>query len=241
MSRLVRLYPRAWRDRYEAEFLALVEERPLTLGDVVDTVRGAVDAHVHQQLGGDVPQPWTHRIPGLLALTGGLTYTVAIALLALSGDPDRDWGSLVAAAFLLMFFSLPGDYMADHGRRIAAALALVGGCVVVVNLVPWEVASLLGVIVVLTVVGGMLTLAAIRAGIGAARRWLVLAISVGLPAAVMIPVLVGLVSVDVSPAQALILSYGLAWILIGFRMVVRGSPTIVDLPKNPIATEVRAA
>ena len=35
MSRLVRLYPRRWRDRYEEEFLSLLEERttPRRLGD----------------------------------------------------------------------------------------------------------------------------------------------------------------------------------------------------------------
>jgi len=33
MSRLVRLYPRRWRDRYEEEFLALLKERPPTMSD----------------------------------------------------------------------------------------------------------------------------------------------------------------------------------------------------------------
>ena len=37
MSRLVRLYPRAWRDRYEEEFLTLLAERPPTFADLVDT------------------------------------------------------------------------------------------------------------------------------------------------------------------------------------------------------------
>ena len=41
MSRLVRLYPQAWRDRYEDEFIALLEERPPTPGDRLDIVRGA--------------------------------------------------------------------------------------------------------------------------------------------------------------------------------------------------------
>ncbi len=41
---LVRLYPRAWRRRYEEEFVALLEEQPLTLGVVFDVVRGALDA-----------------------------------------------------------------------------------------------------------------------------------------------------------------------------------------------------
>src|SRR6266849_4370706 len=41
---LVRLYPRAWRRRYEEEFVALLEEQPLTINVVLDVVRGALDA-----------------------------------------------------------------------------------------------------------------------------------------------------------------------------------------------------
>src|SRR4029079_7068859 len=33
VSALIRLYPRAWRERYEDEFLALLEARPPTIGD----------------------------------------------------------------------------------------------------------------------------------------------------------------------------------------------------------------
>lgn len=42
MSRLVRIYPRSWRERYGEEFLALVSERPPSLADRVDIVRGAM-------------------------------------------------------------------------------------------------------------------------------------------------------------------------------------------------------
>jgi hypothetical protein len=42
---LVRLYPRAWRQRYEAEFTALLEQQTLTVADVIDVLRGALDAH----------------------------------------------------------------------------------------------------------------------------------------------------------------------------------------------------
>jgi hypothetical protein len=39
--RLVGLYPRAWRARYEQELLALIEETPITFGVVVDLLAGA--------------------------------------------------------------------------------------------------------------------------------------------------------------------------------------------------------
>jgi hypothetical protein len=57
VSRLIRLYPRAWRARYEAEMLEVLAERPLTLGGRIDLVRAAVDAHLHPQLRWTGPAP----------------------------------------------------------------------------------------------------------------------------------------------------------------------------------------
>lgn len=48
---LLHCYPRAWRERYAAEFLALLASRPLATGHVVDILRGAVDARLRPQLG----------------------------------------------------------------------------------------------------------------------------------------------------------------------------------------------
>jgi hypothetical protein len=47
---LVRAYPRAWRVRYEDEFLAVIAERPFSLADALDIARGALDAHLHPEL-----------------------------------------------------------------------------------------------------------------------------------------------------------------------------------------------
>lgn len=41
---LIRLYPRAWRDRYGEEFVAAVGNAPLHVQQVVDIVSGAIDA-----------------------------------------------------------------------------------------------------------------------------------------------------------------------------------------------------
>jgi hypothetical protein len=43
---LTRLYPRTWRERYEAEFSALLEQCLNSPLDVVDILLGAVDAHL---------------------------------------------------------------------------------------------------------------------------------------------------------------------------------------------------
>ena len=47
MTRLIGLYPRAWRTRYEDEFLALLSDRPPDVLDRLDIVRGAIDARLH--------------------------------------------------------------------------------------------------------------------------------------------------------------------------------------------------
>lgn len=44
---LVALYPDAWRERYEDEFLALLEQCPLSLMSLIDVIVSALDAHLH--------------------------------------------------------------------------------------------------------------------------------------------------------------------------------------------------
>ena len=55
---LLRLYPRAWRERYEDEMLALLEIAAIGWRGRVDLVRGALDARIHAE----------SRVPGVAAL-----------------------------------------------------------------------------------------------------------------------------------------------------------------------------
>jgi len=48
---LLRLYPRTWRERYEDELLAMLEQRPISFLDGIDLFFGALDAHLHPHLG----------------------------------------------------------------------------------------------------------------------------------------------------------------------------------------------
>jgi hypothetical protein len=50
VSRLVRLYPAAWRARYEAELRDALALRPLTARDRLGLIRGALDAWLHPEL-----------------------------------------------------------------------------------------------------------------------------------------------------------------------------------------------
>jgi hypothetical protein len=242
MSRLVRLYPRPWRDRYEEEFLALLEERPPTMGDLLDTVWGALDAHLNPQ-GQAEPTPWTHRVPGLLALIAGAMWSVAFIAFVFWYEKAWELAGLIPVSMLLMFLSLPGDYMAAHGRQIAIALGAVGLCIVVANLPYSPPTAIAGIAGYLLALGGLLTLAAIRAEIGPSRRWVVLGLAVLLPAAIGFPVAFGLgnISEDETWLLGVLLPYGFAWVLVGLRLAIRGSATLVDLPLNPIEPEVRAA
>jgi hypothetical protein len=242
MSRLVRLYPRAWRDRYEDEFMALLAERPLSAGDIVDTLRGAVDAHLHPQATNE-PQPWTHRLPGLLALGGGLTWTAAAVLLAVDATYGA-WG-IYPIAMVLMFSSLPGDYMMVHGRRIALGLGVVGLSALLFNILQWPGALLAILVAYVVALGGMLTLAAIRAGIGPRERWTLLAVTIAVQVAATVPFAMGSVTITgiwaVIGTLANFVPFGVAWSLLGLRLAIRGAPTIIDPPVISNEPEVSVA
>jgi hypothetical protein len=48
--RLLLLYPRAWRERYGEEFLAMIGAEALTLSRLVDIIRGAIDARLSPEV-----------------------------------------------------------------------------------------------------------------------------------------------------------------------------------------------
>jgi hypothetical protein len=48
---ILHLYPRAFRDRYEHELQALLEQNPPSCGDILDLLVGVCDAYLHPQLG----------------------------------------------------------------------------------------------------------------------------------------------------------------------------------------------
>jgi hypothetical protein len=92
MSRLVSLYPRGWRSRYEDEFRALIDERPPTLVERFDIVRSALDAHLHPQVPGSTEREPEPPVPvadllvarrlGLGAVGGAVAWVAAFALAA---------------------------------------------------------------------------------------------------------------------------------------------------------------
>ncbi|MCO5178347.1 MAG: ubiquinol-cytochrome c reductase iron-sulfur subunit [Thermomicrobiales bacterium] len=45
-AKLIKLFPRAWREHYQDEFLALIEDHPIGARDLLDIIVSAVDARV---------------------------------------------------------------------------------------------------------------------------------------------------------------------------------------------------
>ncbi len=64
---MLRLYPRTWRQRYEDEVLAMLEQYPCSFLDGVDLLCGALDAHLHPHLG-TTGMPLLERIKQMLSL-----------------------------------------------------------------------------------------------------------------------------------------------------------------------------
>lgn len=84
MRRLIALYPRAWRDRYAAEFDELLDDRPATIRDQLDIARGAIDAWVHPQVHSRRVAPATSGLSGG-RLLGSAAAVVGAGLLIVAG------------------------------------------------------------------------------------------------------------------------------------------------------------
>jgi hypothetical protein len=118
MTSLLSLYPRPWRERYEDEFIAILEARPPDAHDRIDIIRGAIDARLHPRadLKGSleplipVPYngPWTIRRIGQVTLVGGFLYLLTVWL-AINGPLVEDDGHTYrdgSAGFPTLFVSV---------------------------------------------------------------------------------------------------------------------------------------
>lgn len=73
MKALLRMYPRAWRERYGDEFLELLSSERHTPRLVLDVLAGALDARLNARLGIRAAKPAAVASRGL-AMIGGLTF-----------------------------------------------------------------------------------------------------------------------------------------------------------------------
>ena len=146
MTRLVALYPRDWRNRYEDEFLSLLADRPPDHFDRVDIVRGAIDARLHPQATHAAPEPpdplpyngpWTVRSAGRLTLIGAFLWLATIGI-AINGpmreydggtyrDPSVAFPTFIASVILLLLGIWAVAATFPSTSRVARAAALVAG------------------------------------------------------------------------------------------------------------------
>lgn len=186
MSGLLRLYPRSWRERYGEEFAALISERPPSLSDRVDIVRGAVDARLHPQLAGPDQAPDRSGFAPL----AGLVLLVAAVWIGANGPVRYDQygtyrdGSAAVLPFLaamgLLLFGiyrlmkrLPPE---SRGARVCAWLAIGTGALW--SIMPWYAVAALPFLL------GILGFSIGAQRVGVVSRWL----TIGIVAVLVVPI-----------------------------------------------------
>lgn len=229
MSALIRLYPRAWRERYEAEFLGLLEARPPSLRDRVDILRGAFDARLHHELPGSSEAPGgmrpAVRVAAIAAVAGALWLAwMAVLQLLFRGwdaEVEPDYGLLAATPILAGL----GMAVAHAAVVLAAGAAMRPGAVLAASLtaVGFGVAALGGGMVLLAAMVGSAIVAV--DGIGRILpTWLRLAWVAS--AVGVIVVMLAFVGGGGRTAALLAggIPFGVVWLLIAIVLAMRGVP-----------------
>lgn len=125
--RLLRLYPRAWRDRYGDEVASVLAEHRVTYWTALDLVLGALDAHLHGDL---LPRRLTsmaHRIRSseIAIFCAFVLFCVAWVALRFIRDPLPTWEwETATAAHPALRTSLT---ILDLASLVATLAILVGG------------------------------------------------------------------------------------------------------------------
>jgi hypothetical protein len=231
VSRLVRLYPPAWRDRYCAELEDLLADRPPTARDRLDLVRGALDAWIHPQLVEREPRAEGagnagRRIAaggaivgGGLWIAGGLAMNAAPILRGLGYKDSTTALTILAAGALVTALAAVALAIAtNRGSRAtaAAATAMLIGAALIVG--PWPVFAI-----------GLLGYALATIPFG-----LLLGRTGNQPFAGLLPIsTVILLFMNSEDGRALLtIPFGLAWIALG-AFAFRRSPAATSPTSQP--------
>ncbi len=150
MSDILRLYPQAWRERYGDEMVALLAERPASLLDSLDLIRGALDARLHPQVPGVASSPET-EIPmnqkefGVVAAIGGIAWLLGVVSIFIlpRGVDGRDValatvGLALAVAFIgIALGELGTREGSETSRRTGRAISIACGVMGALGLIIW--------------------------------------------------------------------------------------------------------
>ena len=115
-ARLLRLYPRAWRERYGDEFLEVIGPGSVTLQQAIDIVSGAIDAWLSSEV---------HTATRVTTAGGGSVVRTMVCRKSDNRHSTRD--SLIAAAIMLALtsaFALGGIVTKREGWTMASTMLL---------------------------------------------------------------------------------------------------------------------
>ena len=122
--RLVGLYPRAWRERYEEEFLAMLEQGRASLADFLDVAFGALDAWLWPQVTSEGRAIVAARMRS--SVLGVLWAWVGLVVAGVGFQKMAEYEDFVDAARENALVGLSFDAIVG-GALIALAAVLVGG------------------------------------------------------------------------------------------------------------------
>jgi hypothetical protein len=128
-QRLLRLYPRAWRDRYEDEFLETAGSGPLQLQQVIDIVSGAIDAWLSADVRG--------ATRAAAQDTGGATMVKSVSICEKNQTRYTKRDGLIGAAMIIggsLLSVLLGTMLKRNGYDSAAESLMSMGWLVAMNL-----------------------------------------------------------------------------------------------------------
>lgn len=148
MSRLIWLYPREWRERYGDELAVVLEDRPPGLGDSLDLLLGALDAHLHHEgvafhgTSKEKPRMAIRSVHPVLLLAMSLgTLLVAcgviIGVISLANPDPLRWAGWGPAGFTAAAALLLAGLALAFWRPAIGALLGAAGAVLLVAAAPW--------------------------------------------------------------------------------------------------------
>jgi len=143
---LLLLYPPVWRQRYGAEYRALLEEMPFTPRTVLDSMWGALDAHLHPEWlnFGRWPmnQKRSFRIAGNGALLSALLLISGLLSASRIPEGDAEFLLLLAPITLLPVVVMLHRLYAPVMPRASLTTAVIGS----ISMSVFLVASIMGLV-----------------------------------------------------------------------------------------------
>jgi hypothetical protein len=150
---LLRLYPRAWRERYGAEMEEVLAGQSLSLRTFADVVAGAIDAHANRQWVPAVDVANTQgektmsqlswcEMEGVTArdqrrsaawmIGGSIVLTsLALVLVRVMGQNSLSEGLIYSAFPASLMLSSECTYLKRYSRRSRTVMSVVGAVVVI--------------------------------------------------------------------------------------------------------------